>query len=52
MLCTDVLSRGIDVDNIDWVVQFDVPKQTRFFFSLRFFALTKSISDLAESWNQ
>ncbi|EJW82196.1 hypothetical protein WUBG_06893 [Wuchereria bancrofti] len=31
MLCTDVLSRGIDVDNIDWVVQFDVPKQTSWF---------------------
>ncbi|MCP9259059.1 ATP-dependent RNA helicase DDX55 [Dirofilaria immitis] len=31
MLCTDVLSRGIDVDNIDWVVQFDIPKQTSWF---------------------
>ncbi|EFO23405.2 hypothetical protein LOAG_05079 [Loa loa] len=31
MLCTDVLSRGIDVDNIEWVVQFDVPKQTSWF---------------------
>uniref|UniRef100_A0A0R3RVR1 Helicase ATP-binding domain-containing protein n=1 Tax=Elaeophora elaphi TaxID=1147741 RepID=A0A0R3RVR1_9BILA len=31
MLCTDLLSRGIDVDNIDWVVQFDVPKQTSWF---------------------
>uniref|UniRef100_A0A915PPN8 ATP-dependent RNA helicase n=1 Tax=Setaria digitata TaxID=48799 RepID=A0A915PPN8_9BILA len=31
MLCTDVLSRGIDVENIDWVVQFDIPKQTSWF---------------------
>ncbi|VDN03168.1 unnamed protein product [Thelazia callipaeda] len=31
MLCTDVLSRGVDVNNIDWVVQFDIPKQTSWF---------------------
>uniref|UniRef100_A0A914W141 ATP-dependent RNA helicase n=1 Tax=Plectus sambesii TaxID=2011161 RepID=A0A914W141_9BILA len=31
MVSTDVMSRGIDVSDIDWVVQFDVPKQTSWF---------------------
>ena len=25
-MCTDILSRGIDIDNVDWVVQYDPPK--------------------------
>eukprot|EP00928_Gymnodinium_smaydae_P070358 TRINITY_DN54204_c0_g1_i1.p1 TRINITY_DN54204_c0_g1~~TRINITY_DN54204_c0_g1_i1.p1 ORF type:complete len:700 (-),score=166.91 TRINITY_DN54204_c0_g1_i1:52-2151(-) len=25
LLCTDVAARGIDVDNVSWVVQFDAP---------------------------
>ncbi|CAJ0581392.1 unnamed protein product, partial [Mesorhabditis spiculigera] len=31
LLCTDVFSRGIDVPNIDWVVQFDVPRTSSWF---------------------
>lgn len=31
LFSTDVLSRGIDVPDIDWVVQFDVPKQSSWF---------------------
>ncbi|CAJ0941557.1 unnamed protein product, partial [Mesorhabditis belari] len=31
MLCTDVLSRGIDIEDIDWVVQFDVPRTSSWF---------------------
>ncbi len=25
MVCTDVLSRGIDVADVDWVIQYDLP---------------------------
>uniref|UniRef100_A0A915B9S4 ATP-dependent RNA helicase n=1 Tax=Parascaris univalens TaxID=6257 RepID=A0A915B9S4_PARUN len=28
MLCTDVMSRGIDITSIDFVVQFDIPRQS------------------------
>lgn len=26
LLCTDILSRGIDIEDVDWVVQYDPPK--------------------------
>jgi ATP-dependent RNA helicase DDX55/SPB4 len=26
LICTDILSRGIDIEDIDWVVQYDPPK--------------------------
>ena len=26
LVCTDILSRGIDIDDVDWVVQYDPPK--------------------------
>ena len=26
LICTDILSRGIDIDDVDWVVQYDPPK--------------------------
>ena len=29
MLSTDVMSRGIDIEDIDWVMQFEVPKLSR-----------------------
>ena len=25
-MCTDILSRGIDIDDVDWVIQYDPPK--------------------------
>ncbi len=25
LVCTDILSRGIDIDDVDWVVQYDLP---------------------------
>uniref|UniRef100_A0A0N5AE35 ATP-dependent RNA helicase n=1 Tax=Syphacia muris TaxID=451379 RepID=A0A0N5AE35_9BILA len=31
LLCTDVLSRGIDIPDIDWVVHFDIPKCSSWF---------------------
>uniref|UniRef100_F1KTK1 ATP-dependent RNA helicase n=1 Tax=Ascaris suum TaxID=6253 RepID=F1KTK1_ASCSU len=31
MLCTDVMSRGIDITSIDFVVQFDIPRQSSWF---------------------
>ncbi|VDM57278.1 unnamed protein product [Angiostrongylus costaricensis] len=31
MLSTDVMSRGIDVKDIDWVIQFEIPKLSSWF---------------------
>ncbi|VDM36889.1 unnamed protein product [Toxocara canis] len=31
MLCTDVMSRGIDISDIDCVIQFDIPRQSSWF---------------------
>lgn len=31
LLCTDVAARGIDVPDVDWIVQFDPPKDPSFF---------------------
>ncbi|CAD5209609.1 unnamed protein product [Bursaphelenchus xylophilus] len=31
LLCTDLMARGLDIPDIDWVVQFDIPKQTNWF---------------------
>ncbi|CAD5206632.1 unnamed protein product [Bursaphelenchus okinawaensis] len=31
LLCTDLMARGLDIVDIDWVVQFDIPKQTNWF---------------------
>lgn len=31
MLSTDVMSRGIDIEDIDWVIQFEVPKLSSWF---------------------
>lgn len=32
MLATDVAGRGLDLENVDIVVQFDIPKQSRLVF--------------------
>ncbi|XP_064457975.1 ATP-dependent RNA helicase DDX55-like [Ornithodoros turicata] len=31
LLCTDVLARGVDIPEIDWVIQYDVPKSSSAF---------------------
>lgn len=31
LICTDILSRGIDIEDVDWVVQFDPPNATNSF---------------------
>lgn len=31
LLCTDVAARGLDVPNVDWIVQFDPPQDPSFF---------------------
>jgi ATP-dependent RNA helicase DDX55/SPB4 len=31
LLCTDVAARGIDIPDVDWIVQFDPPKDPAFF---------------------
>ena len=31
MVCTDILSRGIDIEDVDWVVQYDPPKAANSF---------------------
>ena len=31
LLCTDVAARGIDVPDVDWIAQFDPPKDPAFF---------------------
>ncbi|KIH66342.1 DEAD/DEAH box helicase [Ancylostoma duodenale] len=31
MLSTDVMSRGIDIQDIDWVIQFEIPKLSSWF---------------------
>ena len=31
LLCTDVAARGLDVPDVDWIVQFDAPKDPAFF---------------------
>lgn len=37
MFSTDVMSRGIDINDISWVVQFEIPKLSRFvYFSMRY----------------
>lgn len=31
LLCTDIISRGIDIENVDWVIQYDPPKEASSF---------------------
>jgi len=31
LLCTDVVARGIDIPDVDWIVQFDPPQDPSFF---------------------
>ena len=31
LMCTDVMARGIDIPNVDWVIQFDPPSVASFF---------------------
>ncbi|TKR68332.1 hypothetical protein L596_024327 [Steinernema carpocapsae] len=31
MFSTDMLARGIDIEDIDWVIQFDIPRQSSWF---------------------
>jgi ATP-dependent RNA helicase DDX55/SPB4 len=31
LLCTDVAARGIDIANVDWIVQFDAPQHSNAF---------------------
>ena len=30
-MCTDILSRGIDIEDVDWVIQYDPPKEPNSF---------------------
>ena len=32
LLCTDVAARGLDIPEVDWIVQFDPPDDPRVFF--------------------
>lgn len=29
LVCTDIMGRGIDMPDIDWVIQFDAPTTAR-----------------------
>jgi ATP-dependent RNA helicase DDX55/SPB4 len=31
MVCTDILARGIDIEDVDWVIQFDPPRAANSF---------------------
>ncbi|KAH9248353.1 hypothetical protein BASA81_014027 [Batrachochytrium salamandrivorans] len=31
LCCTDVVARGIDLPDVDWIIQFDAPKEPDFF---------------------
>ena len=31
LICTDVAARGIDIPDVDWIVQYDAPKDPSFF---------------------
>ena len=31
LFCTDVAARGIDLPDVDWIVQYDPPKDPSFF---------------------
>ena len=31
LVCTDVAARGIDIPDVDWIIQFDAPKNPDFF---------------------
>ena len=31
LVCTDVAARGIDIPDVDWIIQFDAPKDPDFF---------------------
>ena len=30
LICTDVMARGVDIPEVDWVIQFDPPSSARY----------------------
>ena len=35
LVCTDVMARGVDIPEVDWVVQFDPPSSAKYDWILR-----------------
>ena len=43
LICTDVMARGVDIPEVNWVIQYDPPSSARYFLNLLWYSINVCI---------